>query len=45
MVTPANAYLTVWTDGTWRVWDALSAHYAASDPDWLASIPVAQIAA
>lgn len=30
--------ITVWKDGTWKPWQALDAHYAENDPDFLANI-------
>jgi hypothetical protein len=33
--------ITVWKDGTWKVWQATDAHYAENDPEWLVTIPSA----
>lgn len=32
--------ITVWKDGTWKVWQATDAHYAENDPEWLVTIPL-----
>ncbi len=36
--------ITVWTDGTWKVWSSLDAYYAQEDADWLVTIPCAELA-
>jgi hypothetical protein len=35
-----EAVITVWSDGTWKVWGAMDAHYAQSDPTYLLTIPI-----
>lgn len=35
--------ITVWKDGTWRVWTATDAHHAEQDPDWLVMIPLSEV--
>jgi hypothetical protein len=35
--------VTVWKDGTYRVWGAMDAYYARNDPDWLAEFGVSEI--
>ena len=37
--------LTVWVDGTWKVWGAMDAHYAKDDEGYLVTIPLKEIAA
>lgn len=34
--------ITVWKDGTWKLWSTTDAHYACNDknPDWLVNIPI-----
>lgn len=32
--------ITVWRDGSWKVWRSLDATYAENDPDWLLTIPL-----
>jgi hypothetical protein len=32
--------VTVWKDGTWKVWGAMDAYYAQSDEDYLVTIPL-----
>ncbi|MCA7083412.1 hypothetical protein K7G19_07340 [Cupriavidus sp. DB3] len=34
--------ITVWKDGRYKFWSAADAAYAQNDPDWLATIPLAQ---
>ena len=34
--------VTVWKDGRYKFWRAADAAYAQNDPDWLATIPLAQ---
>lgn len=36
--------LTVWKDGTSRTWTFADAHYAETDENWLATIPLSDIA-
>ena len=35
--------ITVWKDGTWKLWDSLDAQYAANDKDWLVNIPISNL--
>lgn len=35
--------ITVWRDGTWKVWHAMDAFYAQSDPDYLVTIALRDI--
>jgi hypothetical protein len=35
--------VTVWEDGTWRVWGSPDAYYARNDPGWLLEIPFSEI--
>lgn len=35
--------LTVWADGTWKVWGAMDAHYAKDDEGYLAAISLKEI--
>ncbi|MCJ7559161.1 hypothetical protein MUO79_00905 [Candidatus Bathyarchaeota archaeon] len=35
--------ITVWTDGTWKIWANLDAEYAANDPNWLVNIPCKEL--
>jgi hypothetical protein len=35
--------ITVWQDGTWKLWRSLDAYYAANDPYWLLNIPVEEL--
>lgn len=35
--------MTIWNNGTWRLWTATDAHYAANDADWLVNIPLKEI--
>jgi hypothetical protein len=37
---PSRKAVTVWKDGTYKLWAALDASYAESDPDWLCTIPI-----
>ena len=30
--------ITVWKNGTYKIWRLSDAHYAANDPDWLVNI-------
>ncbi len=32
--------ITVWKDGSWKIWSSLDAEYAANDVDWLVNIPL-----
>jgi len=34
-----EAVLTVWKDGTYKIWSAMDAHYSQSDPEYLVTIP------
>lgn len=34
--------ITVWKDGSWKVWRAPDAYYAQDDPDHLVNIPLPQ---
>lgn len=34
--------ITVWNDGTWKVWSATDAHYAENEPNWLVTIPLSE---
>lgn len=36
--------VTVWKDGTWKVWGAMDAFYAQSDPDYLVTIALKDVA-
>ena len=38
-----NETITVWEDGTWKVWRGLDAEYAANDENWLVNIPLALV--
>jgi hypothetical protein len=43
-VLPQNEQVvTVWKDGTWKVWGAMDAFYAQADPDYLVTIPAKEI--
>jgi hypothetical protein len=35
--------ITVWKDGTWKVWGAMDTFYAQSDPDYLTTITLDEI--
>jgi hypothetical protein len=35
--------ITVWRDGTWKVWGCIDAQYAETDPDWLSTIPLSKV--
>ena len=35
--------ITIWKDGTWKVWDRRSAELAANDPDWLVNIEIKEV--
>lgn len=35
--------ITVWQDGTWRLWGAMDAYYAQSDAGYVATIPLKDI--
>jgi hypothetical protein len=37
--------VTVWKDGTWKVWAKESAVYARSDSDWLCEMSLQEILA
>ena len=37
--------LTVWADGTWKVWGAMDAHYSKDDEGYLVTIPLKEILA
>lgn len=37
--------VTIWKDGSYKIWGAMDAHYAQSDPDYLATIGVAEMVA
>lgn len=41
---PMNGTITVWCDGTWKLWSAADAGYASSDPDWLLNINIPVVA-
>lgn len=44
-ILPQNEQVvTVWKDGTWKVWGAMDAFYAQSDPDYLVTIPLKDLA-
>lgn len=32
--------ITVWKNGTWKIWSKGDAHYAADDTNWLVNIPI-----
>ena len=32
--------ITVWKDGTWKVWQRMDAQLAEDETDWLVTIPV-----
>jgi hypothetical protein len=34
--------ITVWKDGSWKLWRKGDAYYAANDPDWLTNIDLDQ---
>ena len=34
--------ITVWKDGTWKVWQAMDAQLAENEDDWLSTIPLPQ---
>ncbi len=36
--------VTVWTNGTWKVWNVLDAIYARNDPDWLCDFGLNELA-
>lgn len=38
MADDQELVVTVWKDGTWKVWGAMDAFYAQSDPDYLVTI-------
>ena len=33
-----NKTITVWKDGSWKVWNSYDAELATNDPDWLVNI-------
>ncbi len=39
---PVDSCITVWRDGTWKVWDEGDALYARQDFDWLLDFPLQQ---
>lgn len=38
-----NRAITVWKDGTWKLWSDGDAYYAQNDSNWLATIPLKDI--
>lgn len=40
-----NYYLTIWQDGTWKIWRQADAGYAANDPNWCVNLPFVEIQA
>ena len=36
--------ITVWADGTWKVWNAMDAFYSQTDPDYLVTVSLSDIA-
>lgn len=45
-ILPQNEQVvTVWKDGTWKVWGAMDAFYAQTDPDYLVTIAIKEIKA
>lgn len=44
-ILPTNEQVvTVWKDGTWKVWGAMDAFYAQSDDDYLVTIALKEFA-
>ena len=37
--------VTIWSDGTWKVWGAVDAHYAKDDEGYLVTIALKEIIA
>lgn len=35
--------ITIWKDGSWKVWAYLDAYYAQNDPDWLTTISLEEL--
>ena len=35
--------VTIWADGTWKVWGAMDAHYSKDDEGYLVTIPLKEI--
>lgn len=35
--------ITVWKDGTWKVWSVGDAEHAQNDPEWLVTIPLSEL--
>lgn len=43
MIREARRILTVWSNGTYKVQSEGDDYYSRSDPDWIASIPLAEL--
>lgn len=35
--------ITVWKDGTWKVWGSMDAQYAETDSNYLLTIPISTV--
>ena len=44
MLASTGQVITVWADGTWKIWGAYDAFYAQTDPGYLATIPMNDLA-
>ncbi len=43
-ILPTNEQVvTIWKDGTWKVWGAMDAFYAQSDDDYLLTIALKEL--
>ena len=42
---PNKHVVTVWKDGTYKVWGAMDAYYAQADPDFLMNVGVVDVLA
>jgi len=43
MAADQELVLTVWKDGTWKVWGAMDAYYSRGDPNYLVTIPLKEL--